>query len=86
LAHLQPTEKNFHGLVAGKTTGAQAEKVEGGDINPFTNKPFSAKYKKILEGRRKLPVHAQRDEFLRMVHENQMIVLVGETGSGKTTQ
>lgn len=90
LAHLQPTnessEGDFYGLTSGNTTAAQAERVEDGDINPFNNKPFSAKYKKILEGRRKLPVHAQRDEFLEMVHNNQIIVLVGETGSGKTTQ
>jgi pre-mRNA-splicing factor ATP-dependent RNA helicase DHX15/PRP43 len=90
LAHLQPTNESsqvaFHGLKPGNTTAAQAEVIEDGDINPFNNKPFSAKYKKILEGRRRLPVHAQRNEFLEMVHNNQIIVLVGETGSGKTTQ
>jgi pre-mRNA-splicing factor ATP-dependent RNA helicase DHX15/PRP43 len=89
LAHLQPKEtshKAFFGLSPGNTTAAQAEVIEDGDINPFNNQPFSAKYKKILEGRRKLPVHAQRNEFLEMVHNNQIIVLVGETGSGKTTQ
>lgn len=91
LAHLQQpkggdTQKNFFGLTPRNTTGAQAELLEDGDINPFNNQPFSAKYKKILEGRRKLPVHAQRNEFLEMVHNNQIIVLVGETGSGKTTQ
>ncbi|OUM56692.1 hypothetical protein PIROE2DRAFT_36351, partial [Piromyces sp. E2] len=26
------------------------------------------------------------DEFLNLIHNNQMILLVGETGSGKTTQ
>ena len=70
----------------GKTTAAQAEAVENGRINHFTNKPFSQRYKDILEKRRKLPVHKQRHEFLELIHNNQILVLVGETGSGKTTQ
>ncbi|KAF7728628.1 DEAH-box ATP-dependent RNA helicase prp43 [Apophysomyces ossiformis] len=96
LAHLPPSQRkigsdgaskgSFHGMIPRKTTAEQAEKLENGTHNPFTNLPFSAKYQKILEGRRKLPVHAQRAEFLEMVHKNQFVVLVGETGSGKTTQ
>ncbi|KAI8351140.1 P-loop containing nucleoside triphosphate hydrolase protein [Blakeslea trispora] len=89
LAHLK-TDKDesnpFKGMTPRKTTAKQAEKLENATNNPFTSKPFSAKYQKILEGRRKLPVHAQRQEFLDMVHKNQFVVLVGETGSGKTTQ
>ncbi|KAG4102615.1 P-loop containing nucleoside triphosphate hydrolase protein [Neocallimastix lanati (nom. inval.)] len=82
LAHLRKTEK----LIAGQTTAAQAEKIEDGDINPFTGKRFTQKYKDILQKRRSLPVHAHREEFLNLIHNNQMILLVGETGSGKTTQ
>ncbi|KAK1228475.1 DEAH-box ATP-dependent RNA helicase prp43 [Marasmius sp. AFHP31] len=48
--------------------------------------PHTTQYKKILETRKKLPVFAQMDEFLTMFSENQIIVMVGETGSGKTTQ
>ncbi|KAI9323357.1 P-loop containing nucleoside triphosphate hydrolase protein [Dichotomocladium elegans] len=82
----QTNQNGFHGLIPRKTTAEQAEKLENGTFNPFNNKPFSAKYQQILEGRRKLPVHAQRSEFLELVHNNQFVVLVGETGSGKTTQ
>jgi len=82
LAHLRKPEK----LIAGQTTAAQAEKIEDGDINPFTGKRFTQKYKDILQKRRSLPVHVHRDEFLNLIHNNQMILLVGETGSGKTTQ
>lgn len=32
-----------------------------------------------------LPVHAHRDEIVRLAKEHQVIVVVGETGSGKTT-
>ncbi|KAG2229253.1 hypothetical protein INT48_002831 [Thamnidium elegans] len=90
LAHLNEGGKKdaeaFNGLIPRKTTAEQAEKLENAAVNPFTGKTFSAKYQKILEGRRKLPVHAKRQEFLDMVHNNQFVVLVGETGSGKTTQ
>ncbi|MET9328565.1 ATP-dependent RNA helicase HrpA [Tsukamurella sp. NPDC003166] len=33
-----------------------------------------------------LPVSARRDEIARAIAENQVIILAGETGSGKTTQ
>lgn len=36
-------------------------------MNPFTRQPHSPQYKKILEGRKKLPVFGQMDEFLKMV-------------------
>ena len=55
-------------------------------MNPFTKKPHTAQYRKILEARKKLPVYAQMDEFMKIFSENQVIVMVGETGSGKTTQ
>ena len=73
-------------LVAGKTTAEQAEQLERQECNPFTGKPFSSKYRSILEKRQSLPVHKQRNEFLRLIQANQTLVLVGETGSGKTTQ
>ncbi|KAI9059378.1 P-loop containing nucleoside triphosphate hydrolase protein [Trametes sanguinea] len=57
-----------------------------GDVNPFTKRPHSPHYKKILEARKKLPVFAQMEDFLKMFTNNQIIVMVGETGSGKTTQ
>ncbi|RKO95467.1 P-loop containing nucleoside triphosphate hydrolase protein, partial [Caulochytrium protostelioides] len=56
-------------------------------MNPYTGKPFSAQYKAILAKRKQLPVHKQRQEFLDLVQkDDQFLVLVGETGSGKTTQ
>ncbi|GKZ18092.1 DEAH-box ATP-dependent RNA helicase prp43 [Aspergillus brasiliensis] len=69
-----------------QTTAALAKKVEDGDINPFNGQPFSSKYVSILQTRRDLPVHAQRDEFLQLYQKSQILVFVGETGSGKTTQ
>lgn len=74
------------GLQRHKTTAQQAQKIEDGDVNPFTGKTFSDRYVSILKTRRNLPVHAQRNEFLEMYQNSQILVFVGETGSGKTTQ
>lgn len=76
----------FSGLTRHKTTAEQAEALENGTVNPFTGNTFSAKYVDILKIRRELPVHAQRQEFLNIYQNNQIMVFVGETGSGKTTQ
>ncbi|CAD7090916.1 unnamed protein product [Hermetia illucens] len=46
---------------------------------------FSRK-KTILEQRRYLPVFAVRQELLNVIRENSVVIIVGETGSGKTTQ
>ncbi|RKF63122.1 putative pre-mRNA-splicing factor ATP-dependent RNA helicase prp43 [Erysiphe neolycopersici] len=69
-----------------RTTAEEAEIAEDGPNNPFNNNPLSQQYFNILKTRRDLPVHKQRQEFLDMFHETQILVFVGETGSGKTTQ
>ncbi|KAK1756842.1 Pre-mRNA-splicing factor ATP-dependent RNA helicase-like protein cdc28 [Echria macrotheca] len=43
-------------------------------------------HKTIQEVRKSLPVYAYRDAFLDALKEYQVLILVGETGSGKTTQ
>lgn len=73
-------------LIPGETDAAQQIAWEESPINPFNGKPFSPHYYEILKKRRALPVQKQRQEFLDMVHKSQCVVLVGETGSGKTTQ
>jgi len=68
------------------TTTADAKAAEDGKNNPFSGQPHSERYFSILRTRRDLPVHAQRDEFLALYQKSQILVFVGETGSGKTTQ
>ncbi|KAM0951211.1 putative RNA helicase [Dioscorea sansibarensis] len=55
-------------------------------INRWSGRPYSQRYFEILEKRRTLPVWQQKEEFLQALKDNQALVLVGETGSGKTTQ
>jgi pre-mRNA-splicing factor ATP-dependent RNA helicase DHX16 len=40
----------------------------------------------IQETRKSLPIYKYRDEFIAAIEQHQILVLVGETGSGKTTQ
>ncbi|CAH8566937.1 unnamed protein product [Schistosoma haematobium] len=54
--------------------------------NPYNGKSFSAKYFELLRKRIKLPVWEYKENFFQTLSENQVTVLVGETGSGKTTQ
>lgn len=55
-------------------------------INPYTKVPFSPRYNTLYKKRITLPVFEYRSDFMRLLAEHQCIVLVGETGSGKTTQ
>lgn len=45
-----------------------------------------AKTKSIKEQREFLPVFGCREDLMHVIRENQIVVVVGETGSGKTTQ
>lgn len=40
----------------------------------------------IMEQRQSLPISKLKDEFLEATKNNQILIVIGETGSGKTTQ
>ncbi|PHU24015.1 putative pre-mRNA-splicing factor ATP-dependent RNA helicase DHX16 [Capsicum chinense] len=43
-------------------------------------------FEKLQEDRKTLPMYPYRDDLLQAVNDHQVLVIVGETGSGKTTQ
>lgn len=45
-----------------------------------------SEFEQIQEARKQLPMFPYRDDLLKAVEEHQVIIIVGETGSGKTTQ
>lgn len=55
-------------------------------VNPLTGKPFSRSYYDIRKQRVKLPVWQYLDDLEEKLDNNQVVVVEGETGSGKTTQ
>ncbi|KAL8992884.1 MAG: hypothetical protein Q9188_007474 [Gyalolechia gomerana] len=90
------TDNSIANMPRHRTTADMARKAEDGPTNPYSGKPLSKQYFNILKSRRSLPVHAQRfssangriqrNEFLQMYQKSQILIFVGETGSGKTTQ
>ena len=59
---------------------------QSSNINPWTGKAYSSRYQSILQTRLKLPVYKFQSDLLEAVAANQIVVIEGETGSGKTTQ
>ncbi|XP_064466318.1 putative pre-mRNA-splicing factor ATP-dependent RNA helicase PRP1 isoform X3 [Ornithodoros turicata] len=55
-------------------------------MNPLTGLPYTSRYYELFRKRIALPVWEYRDKFFAYLSTNQILVLVGETGSGKTTQ
>ena len=45
-----------------------------------------AKSKTLKEQREYLPIYSVRDQLMTVIRDNKIVVIVGETGSGKTTQ
>ena len=56
------------------------------EINKFTNKPYSQNYYKLLKKRQTLPVWNSKKQILELIEKNRILIIQGETGSGKTTQ
>jgi len=55
-------------------------------LNPLTLQRYSAKYYRLLETRKKLPVYIQREEFESKLRSNQVLIVTGDCGAGKSTQ
>ncbi|KAL1810558.1 hypothetical protein ACET3Z_027548 [Daucus carota] len=55
--------------------------------NELTNKSVArSAFEKLQSDRKLLPVYPYREELLQAIEKHQVLVVVGETGSGKTTQ
>ncbi|TMW62699.1 hypothetical protein Poli38472_005317 [Pythium oligandrum] len=66
-------------MLAGKQVTEQ-------DIKEAREKMEEAKHLSMQEVRRKLPVYPYRESLLEAVRDYQVLIIEGETGSGKTTQ
>ena len=80
----KPEVSEGPGNAQASASSVRAKSAQG--INPYTGIPHTRKYYEIFRKRVGLPVWEYREKFFTLLKENQCIVLVGETGSGKTTQ
>ena len=76
------------GTVANVRAEAEAAQLMHGaeGVNRWNNVPYSARYHEIMAKRKTLPVMGYKEDFIKAIQQYQVLVLVGETGSGKTTQ
>lgn len=72
------------GVIMGKKELTTAKK-DGATLSTSSSVDAPDKYK-ILSQRRSLPAFGVRDDLLKIIRENSITIVVGETGSGKTTQ
>ncbi|CAI9103779.1 OLC1v1002330C1 [Oldenlandia corymbosa var. corymbosa] len=54
--------------------------------NELENRKKMRKYQEMLKSRASLPVSKLKGEILQLLEKNNVLVVCGETGSGKTTQ
>ena len=64
----------------------RAENSYSGHLTDAAGSSLFSQMKSIQEQREYLPIYSVRDELLSVIRENQVTIIVGETGSGKTTQ
>ncbi|KAL1583300.1 hypothetical protein WHR41_07898 [Cladosporium halotolerans] len=66
----------------GQTNGMKRKRQDG----PKQNNPLQNKKIKLLESRKKLPIWSRQQDIKAALEKNDVLVLSGETGSGKSTQ
>ncbi|XP_035741323.1 ATP-dependent DNA/RNA helicase DHX36-like isoform X3 [Vespa mandarinia] len=55
-------------------------------LDEFNGKLYSSDYKAMQAFRKKLPAYEKKADILDLIKKNQVVVISGETGCGKTTQ
>lgn len=78
--------QNIDELLLRMAKKKEEEKRIAGKQNKSKVDSSLSKKEKLAAVRRSLPIYAYRDDLLAAIAEHQVLVVVGETGSGKTTQ
>jgi len=57
---------------------------EGINNNPLTGEKYSDNYKKLAKFWSNLPAYKRVDEIIKTIHNNQVVVITSDTGTGKS--
>lgn len=64
----------------------QKPEIDDNLLEEFLNKQSNSHYRTMLKNRQKLPAFSMKSDILQTLQENQILLISGETGCGKTTQ
>jgi ATP-dependent RNA helicase DHX29 len=85
--------RRLNGAASGSTTPSRQDLQKANGTEPsqalremWAQKQSSPAYQKMLTARMSLPMFQFRDEALETIEKNQITILCGETGCGKSTQ
>ncbi|CAO3645325.1 unnamed protein product [Cunninghamella blakesleeana] len=82
------TELKFH-LPNNESHGKKKKKRDLNNNNntkPLDCATLKKKKKEMLKFRKKLPIHSGREAIIQSIKDSSTVIVMGETGSGKTTQ
>ncbi|XP_070780527.1 3'-5' RNA helicase YTHDC2 [Enoplosus armatus] len=83
---LLPTSKSGTSVAAEPDNNCDRNRASGRLNNGIPMVPRRRNPSELDSFRRSLPVHERQEEIIQLVRENRVVLVVGETGSGKTTQ
>ncbi|XP_014870965.1 probable ATP-dependent RNA helicase YTHDC2 isoform X1 [Poecilia latipinna] len=85
-ADMHPNIKSGMSLATETNSGFDRNRASGRLNNGIPMVPRKRAPSELDIFRSSLPVHEHQEEIVRLIRENRVVLVLGETGSGKTTQ
>ncbi|XP_041666905.1 3'-5' RNA helicase YTHDC2 [Cheilinus undulatus] len=83
---LQPGKQSSTSPSSDSDSGSDRTRTSGRLNNGIPMVPQRRNPSELDAFRRSLPVHERQDEILQLIRDHRVVLVLGETGSGKTTQ
>ncbi|KAM9306788.1 3'-5' RNA helicase YTHDC2 isoform 2-T2 [Pholidichthys leucotaenia] len=85
-ADMHPSNRSGVTVAAESDSGYDKNRASGRLHSGIPMVPWRRSPSELDSFRRFLPVHEHQEEIVKIIRENRVVLVVGETGSGKTTQ
>uniref|UniRef100_A0A4W6F8G7 RNA helicase n=1 Tax=Lates calcarifer TaxID=8187 RepID=A0A4W6F8G7_LATCA len=83
---MQPNKSSMSVPYKNENSSCDRNRASGRLNNGIPMVPRRRNPSELDNFRRSLPVHERQEEIIQLIRENRVVLVVGETGSGKTTQ